>query len=255
VLRRFHGGVLLLKFLREDSQCRQTIFHFLKGCEHCLSVVGNGALVDRLGLGVDGFAFPAVKECLGECRTHGPNEAWPDNRLPRDVLPAPAEAPKAMVGKYAARATPICAFASATRRSAAATSGRRSSKLRWNASWNCHGLRGQRCRAMENEDGSLPRSIAMACSSCARRIPDVSGLCAARGRVELRTTHVPDRRRAPVSTWVRVNWTDSPSASTAASNRRFLPHPGSEAGNSRLPLPPEPSGRALSKSPRVACAS
>src|SRR5882672_5423232 len=51
----------------------------------------------------------------------------PISKFPIEVPSKPAEAFSTTVGKKAARAMPICSFASAARRSAAAMSGRRSS--------------------------------------------------------------------------------------------------------------------------------
>src|SRR3981081_3916861 len=51
------------------------------------------------------------------------------NHVEALLLSKPAAAARLNTGKYAARATPICALAAATRRSAAATSGRRSSNV------------------------------------------------------------------------------------------------------------------------------
>ena len=75
------------------------------------------------------------------------------------------------VGKNAARAMPTCSLASATRRSAAAMSGRRSI----NCDGKPTGIKGGavfKARSdSENSAGALPVSTAMACSNAARCTP------------------------------------------------------------------------------------
>ena len=104
----------------------------------------------------------------------------------------PASRPSDRSGKYAARATPIRAFAAATRRSAAATSGLRSSSV--DASpVGIDGTPGSAATGgSENVDADSPTSAAIACSSsdarrCRTHAPGER-------KLRLRTRNVGDAR-------------------------------------------------------------
>ncbi len=68
-------------------------------------------------------------------------------------------------------ATPIWALAACTLRSAAATSGRRSSRVEGTPRGMGGGNAASGAGASENIAGGLPIRIAIACSVCARRTP------------------------------------------------------------------------------------
>ena len=71
---------------------------------------------------------------------------------------------KVSVGKNAARATPIDSFAAAVSRSAAAISGRRSSKVDGTPGGKVGISIGLVVTGIENVDAGWPISVAMACS-------------------------------------------------------------------------------------------
>ena len=75
-----------------------------------------------------------------------------------------------MLGKKAALATPISALAAAMRRSAAAISGRRCSKVDGTAVGASGSLSALVSEAMAKSDAGLPTSAAMACSTSARAV-------------------------------------------------------------------------------------
>src|SRR5712692_11791331 len=91
----------------------------------------------------------------------------------REKLPLsnPPDAPNEMVGKKAAFATPIWAFAAATRRSAAAISGLRSRISDGMPTGIVGGTRARGVVGMERLEVGFPISSAMACSNCARCTP------------------------------------------------------------------------------------
>src|ERR1017187_3591836 len=76
----------------------------------------------------------------------------PDGRFATEVLCEAPDPPRLSTGKYAARATPICAFASSTRRSAAAIFGRRSSNCDGTPAGIATGLIVVALGSMVNED-------------------------------------------------------------------------------------------------------
>src|ERR1700733_664303 len=86
------------------------------------------------------------------------------NKFASDVLSSPAPALRVSVGKYAARATPICALAWAMLRSPAATSGRLSRSCEGTPVGVAGGLALRAGTGIENDEGGLPTSTAMACS-------------------------------------------------------------------------------------------
>src|SRR5215510_4157443 len=106
--------------------------------------------------------------------TVGPNDQkrlGHTNHCEISELSKPPDALSVTVGYQAATATPIWAFAEATWRSAAATSGRRSS----NSDGRPAGTKGGVCvsgsAAIEKVDAGTPINTAIACSSCARCTP------------------------------------------------------------------------------------
>src|ERR1019366_1742064 len=86
------------------------------------------------------------------------------NHFANEVLSSPAAALNVTVGKYAALAMPICALACATRRSAAAMSGRRSRSWDGTPMGIAGGLDLSGSMGIENVDAGWPVSMAMACS-------------------------------------------------------------------------------------------
>src|SRR5580698_11233212 len=104
---------------------------------------------------VSAAAGPAAKKRLGQV-----------NQLLIEVLSNPAVAFSVTVGKYAALAMPICAFAWATRRSAAAISGRRSRSWEGTPNGIAGGLVLSGSTGIEKVDAGWPINIARACSNC-----------------------------------------------------------------------------------------
>ena len=84
---------------------------------------------------------------------------------------SPPVATRVRVGKNAAFAVPICALAEATRRSAAAMSGRRSRSWAGSPTGIMGGPAAMDADGSVNSAGGFPIRIAIACSSCARPIP------------------------------------------------------------------------------------
>ncbi len=126
--------ILLPEFLREYAQRGKVVLDLLERGQ------------DRLAIG----SPPTGRRLHGYCATvalrrppskmvseiAGPtdqNRAGQVSQFEASVLSNPADALKVSVGKYAASATPIWALACATRRSSAATSGRRSSSCEGHA--------------------------------------------------------------------------------------------------------------------------
>ncbi len=105
------------------------------------------------------------------CITDGPTAQNLLGHLNQFVTESPSIPPVALstiLGKNAARAIPIWSFASATRRSAAAMSGRRSRSCEGkpteiSGGWNLEAIDGKL-----NAAGGFPISTAIACSNCAR---------------------------------------------------------------------------------------
>src|SRR6185369_9513123 len=83
----------------------------------------------------------------------------------------PPEAESLRVGYQAASDTPIWALAAATRRSAAAISGRRSSSCEGMPGGIAGGVEMNAATGREKSAGGWPTSSAMACSSWARCTP------------------------------------------------------------------------------------
>src|SRR6185295_5133523 len=109
--RRHYRAVLLLRFLLEDAQRGEIVFHLLKGIQR--------------GLAVARHRPPSKIVCAKELPTAHKKLCQPP-KFRIELLSKPSKALSVTVGKYAALAMPICSFASATRRSAAAISGLRS---------------------------------------------------------------------------------------------------------------------------------
>src|ERR1700686_1185316 len=108
-------------------------------------------------------AAPIEKKRLGQA-----------NQVEIEELSRPADALNVTVGKYAALATPICALAWATSRSAAAISGRRSRSWDGTPKGIAGGLELSGSIGIENVDAGWPVSMAMACSNSARWIPSAA---------------------------------------------------------------------------------
>src|SRR5271154_2331232 len=86
------------------------------------------------------------------------------NSLEIEELSSPALALRVREGKYAARATPICAFAWAMLRSPAATSGRLSRSCDGTPTGISGGPAFSGSAGIENDEAGLPTRRAMACS-------------------------------------------------------------------------------------------
>ena len=91
--------------------------------------------------------------------------------MPRVVAALPALPESVTVGKKAVSATPICAFAAAIRRSAAAMSGRRSSSVDGRSAGMLGRAGTAATGATASSAGGFPIRTAIACSSCARSTP------------------------------------------------------------------------------------
>jgi hypothetical protein len=64
--------MLLVRFLLQDTQLDQIIFHFLKCIQRCLAICGDGSVVVRLGGYPNSVAAGGVKQSLRELRPDGP---------------------------------------------------------------------------------------------------------------------------------------------------------------------------------------
>ncbi len=126
-------------------------------------------------------------------------------------------ADKVSAGKNAASATPICAFAAATLRSADAMSGRRSSSCDGKPGGTTGNVQFGVVRAMVSSEGGLPTSSAIACSSCARCTCASSACaCAALSCACACTTSL--RLTVPALYWFWVSVSDLSYAATASSS-------------------------------------
>eukprot|EP01022_Parablepharisma_sp_SALTPOND_P004192 TRINITY_DN118_c0_g1_i1.p1 TRINITY_DN118_c0_g1~~TRINITY_DN118_c0_g1_i1.p1 ORF type:complete len:1977 (+),score=693.89 TRINITY_DN118_c0_g1_i1:34526-40456(+) len=127
----------------------------------------------------------------------------------------PPEADSVRLGKQAALATPILALAAATRRSAAATSGRRSSSIEGRPCGTGGATAVNGAFGKEKVEGVLPTSRAMACSTWARVTPlssaeawaDFSWVCA---------WITSDLATMPAAYWFWVSWQERWQASTVS---------------------------------------
>ena len=117
-------------------------------------------------------------------------------------------------------ATPICALAAATRRSAAATSGRRCSSSDGTPTGMLGGGEASGVAGSENADGGWPISSAMACSSWLRCTPtSIAWACALLSWASACTTSTCEA--TPPVKRVRVSASERSKAATVASSRRF----------------------------------
>lgn len=102
-----------------------------------------------------------------------------ENSCDHAELCTPPVADSVRVGKNAAIATPICSLAEAARRSAAATSGRRSRIADGTVAGIAGGSAASGIGGSEKLEAGTPISVAIACSYCARVMPlSIAEACA-----------------------------------------------------------------------------
>ena len=162
--RRLDRGILLLDNLRQDSESGQVVLDLLEGGQHGLPVIRHGLVISGLELLHGGPAQSGVEDGLGEARTDGPQPARPGEPFGGSDAFESSDALKVTLGKNAACATPICALACATARSAAAMSGRRSNNSDGTPAGISGGVVSMNLAVTENSDGGWPANTAMACS-------------------------------------------------------------------------------------------
>jgi len=136
------------------------------------AVARDGTVIRRHRLFDRRLPFPSVEQRLRQACPELPEPARRRQQAAEGgareaALPLSVES-----GKNAAFTTPICALASATRRSAAAMSGRRSRSCEGSPKRDRRRVRPERRHGIEKLEAGLPISAAMACSSCARRTLD-----------------------------------------------------------------------------------
>ena len=128
LLRRFHRHALRLRLLLQNAQCRQIVFHFLEGRQRCLTVIRHRLIVRCADLLRHGAPPSGIENSFRQGWPHRPEDGSAKLSQLTGLFPRnPPVAVSTRLGKNAARAIPICSFASAIRRSAAAISGRLSS--------------------------------------------------------------------------------------------------------------------------------
>jgi len=117
----------LLQFTRKDSHGGKVVFNFLK--KRSILSGGSSRLSRRIAPVLVPWQLPACPYQIMFVANVGPtekNRAGPGKQVAGEILSSPAVPLKVSDGKKAAFVTPISAFASAARRSAAAMSGLRS---------------------------------------------------------------------------------------------------------------------------------
>ena len=75
------SAVLHIRFLGQDTQGRELIFHFLKAIEHGLAILCDGLLKGRHGLCFLPLAQAAIEQSRGQRRTHRPEVIGQRNHI------------------------------------------------------------------------------------------------------------------------------------------------------------------------------
>ncbi|AMU16403.1 hypothetical protein A3203_26525 [Burkholderia cenocepacia] len=139
---------------------------------------------------------PTVQKRAGSVNSCDHTELW-----------KPPVADSVSVGKNAAIATPICSFAAAARRSAAAMSGRRSRIADGTSTGVIGGSAASGFGGSEKVDAGSPISVAIACSYCARATP--LSICAACALCSCVCAWITSARAAtPCAYWFCVSCSD-----------------------------------------------